>query len=86
MVGVLLGVNVGVSTGVLVGVLLGVKVTVLDGVMVGETDGGIGVLLNFVTIIPGVNDCVNAGTGETSRQMGVESTFPYGVRVLPCSS
>ena len=72
-VGVLLSATVAVFKGAAVGVLLRVAVAVLEGVMTAGV---------FVY----VRVAVGLGTVETSRQIGVESTFPYGVRVSPCSS
>ena len=37
-----------------------------------------------VIVDVGVRAIVALGVAEESRQAGVESTFPYGLRVFPC--
>ena len=37
-----------------------------------------------VIVDVGVRAIVALGKVEESRQLGVESTFPYGLRVFPC--
>jgi len=88
-VGLGVGVLLGVREGVTVAVAEGLTVRVDDGVMVGVLLGvsvgvreGVAVLFTMVDV--GVS--VAPGVDETSRQAGVESTLPYGLRVLPFSS
>jgi hypothetical protein len=88
MVGVLLGVNVGVRESVNVAAAKGVAVGVSDGVLVGFLVGVCVAVLftDGVNVGVDIRVIVALGKAEESRQLGVESTFPYGLRVLPCSS